>query len=108
MSDEFRLDEGHQLHPNDPSDQRKHWLTADDLVIRYEYRREALVSLFGDATPGPDGIIGWTNSSVTKVEREVISPAFELLRSSFISSRVGRIGTQADLMTWGLSNFGNS
>lgn len=63
-----------------------YWYTVDDLVDRYGYRREALVHLFGDATPCLDGELGWTVPTVVKVERDVIAPALRLAKTSFVNA----------------------
>lgn len=78
-----RISEGSALHADDPDPLRQYWYTADDLVDTFGYRRDALEGLFGEATPGPGGLVGWTTSVVWKIESEVIVPAVELLESSF-------------------------
>jgi hypothetical protein len=80
----LRVDEGHDLHPESNHRERSYWYTVDDLIDHLGYRREALVDLFGDATPCLDGEFGWTVSSVAKVEREVIAPALRLAKTSFV------------------------
>ncbi len=72
---------------------RDDWYTENDLV-ESGYRREALVDLFGKPVPGHDGIIGWTVSSVAKIEQTQLAPAYELLRSAF-----GAFNGAADTMT---------
>ncbi|CAB4898437.1 unannotated protein [freshwater metagenome] len=72
---------------------RDDWYTEDDLV-ESGYRRGALVDLFGKPVPGHDGIIGWTVSSVAKIEQTQLAPAYELLQSAF-----GAFNGAADTMT---------
>lgn len=72
---------------------RDDWYTENDLV-ESGYRREALVDLFGKPVPGHDGIIGWTVSSVAKIEQTQLAPAYELLQSAF-----GAFNDAADTMT---------
>ncbi|OZF42289.1 hypothetical protein CH293_26545 [Rhodococcus sp. 14-2470-1b] len=72
---------------------RDDWYTANDLV-ESGYRRDALVDLFGKPTPGHDGLIGWTVSSVSKIEQTQLAPAYELLESAF-----GAFNDAADTMT---------
>lgn len=72
---------------------RDDWYTENELV-ESGYRREALVDLFGKPVPGHDGIIGWTVSSVAKIEQTQLAPAYELLQSAF-----GAFNDAADTMT---------
>ncbi|MFA3899740.1 hypothetical protein ACKAMS_32465 [Rhodococcus sp. 5A-K4] len=74
-------------------DPRNDWYTEDDLVEN-GYRREALVDLFGKPIEGHDGIVGWTVSSVTKIEQTQLAPAYELLKDAF-----GAFHDDADTMT---------
>ncbi len=74
-------------------DPRNDWYTANDLV-EMGYRREALVDLSGKQVPGHDGIVGWTVSSVSKIEQTQLAPAYELLESAF-----GAFNDAADTMT---------
>ncbi len=59
----------HKVLANEPADG---WLTAVDLVT-HEYRPEALTSLVGPATDGPDGSRGWLVNHVETVEDTVIA-----------------------------------
>ncbi len=74
-------------------DPRDDWYTESDLV-EMGYRREALVDLFGKPIPGHGGLIGWTVSSVSKIEQTQLAPAYELLESAF-----GAFSDAADTMT---------
>lgn len=74
-------------------DPRDDWYTENDLV-ESGYRREALVDLFGKPIPGHDGLIGWTVSSVSKIEQTQLAPAYELLELAF-----GAFNDAADTMT---------
>lgn len=74
-------------------DPRDDWYTENDLV-EMGYRREALVDLFGKPIPGHDGLIGWTVSSVSKIEQTQLTPAYELIEAAF-----GAFNDAADTMT---------
>lgn len=71
---------------------RDDWYTENDLV-ESGYRRDALVDLFGKPIPGDNGLIGWTVSSVSKIEQTQLAPAYELLESAF-----GAFNDAADTM----------
>lgn len=60
------------------------WCTEDDLVEQ-GYLREALIALFGKATEGPNGIVGWAAASVSKIEESILEPAYALIVNSFQS-----------------------
>lgn len=58
------------------------WFTADQLT-GLGYKPEVLEELFGPPTAGPEGLTGWTVSSVIKIEQTVIAPAARLVERIF-------------------------
>jgi hypothetical protein len=86
MANPLRVVEGHDFELESVHEDRPYWYTVDDLVDLYGYRREALVQLFGAATPCLGGDLGWTVSTVVKVERDVIAPALRLAKASFVNT----------------------
>jgi hypothetical protein len=86
MADPLRVVEGHDFELQSVHEDRPYWYTVDDFIDRYGYRREALVKLFGDATPCLDGELGWTVATVVRVERDVIAPALRIAQSSFVNA----------------------
>ncbi|QII04379.1 hypothetical protein BH93_02470 [Rhodococcoides fascians A25f] len=86
MADPLRVVEGHDFELQPVHQERPYWYTVDDLIDRYGYRREALVQLFGSATPCLGGELGWTVSTVVKVERDIIAPALRLAKASFVNA----------------------
>lgn len=68
----------HQVWVGEPEDD---WVTAEQLVAQ-GFRPEALTTLFGPVSDGPDGISGWLVEHVDTVEETVIEPAAKLLRDS--------------------------
>ncbi len=58
------------------------WYTAETLV-GLGYKPEVLEELFGAPTAGPEGLTGWTVSSVHKIEQTVIAPAARLVGRIF-------------------------
>lgn len=58
------------------------WYTADQLAD-LGYKPELLEELFGPPTAGPEGLTGWTVSSISKIEQTVIAPAARLVERIF-------------------------
>lgn len=58
------------------------WYTAEQLM-GLGYKPEVLEELFGPPTAGPEGLTGWTVSSVSKIEQTVIAPAARLVERIF-------------------------
>jgi hypothetical protein len=58
------------------------WYTAEQLM-GLGYKPEVLEELFGPPTAGPEGLTGWTVSSVSKIEQAVIAPAARLVERIF-------------------------
>lgn len=58
------------------------WYTAESLA-GLGYKPEVLEELFGAPTPGPGELIGWTVSSVLKIEQTIIAPAARLVARIF-------------------------
>ncbi|PVX59754.1 hypothetical protein [Rhodococcus globerulus] len=58
------------------------WYTAEQLM-GLGYKPEVLEELFGPPTAGPEGLTGWTVSSVRKIEQTVIAPAALLVERIF-------------------------
>ncbi|WP_454837008.1 hypothetical protein [Rhodococcus qingshengii] len=58
------------------------WYTAETLV-GLGYKPEVLEELFGPPTAGPEGLTGWTVSSVHKIEQTTIAPAARLVGRIF-------------------------
>jgi hypothetical protein len=63
------------------------WLTAVELVTR-GYRPEALTSLFGPASDGPDGARGWQVDHVETVRETVVVPATNLLKECLVQAYI--------------------
>lgn len=58
------------------------WVTDVELVSEWGFKPEALETLFGEPTPGPDGQPSWLLNHVLHVDQTVIKPAADLLESS--------------------------
>ncbi|MGG7104631.1 MULTISPECIES: hypothetical protein [Rhodococcus] len=58
------------------------WYTAEQLM-GLGYKPDVLEELFGPPTAGPEGLTGWTVSSVSKIEQTVIAPAARLVERIF-------------------------
>lgn len=58
------------------------WYAAETLV-GLGYKPEVLEELFGAPTAGPEGLTGWTVSSVHKIEQTIIAPAARLVGRIF-------------------------
>lgn len=74
----------HKVLVSEPADA---WVTAVDLVTR-GYKPEALTSLFGPASDGPNGIRGWVVDHVETVEEKVIVAAAKLLEDSLVPAYI--------------------
>lgn len=64
-------------------EQEDDWYTADQLVDRFGYKREALEQIFGRPTEGPNGLVGWPESTVDHIVSTVVDPAVALIKSLF-------------------------
>jgi len=71
-----------QESPVFESEPEDDWYTAEQ-VAGLGYKPEILEELFGEPTPGPGELIGWTVSSVLKIEQTVIAPAARLVTRIF-------------------------
>lgn len=77
------------------------WYTADQLVEDFGYKPEVLEELFGRPTAGPEGLTGWTKSSVSKIELTIIEPAARLVERIFSDDDAVEYLLRRDSTWWG-------